>query len=351
MANKKKEDGCDYIAEIKKLKSDGPQRLYLLRGSEDYLRESFLDTLKKTVLPDGDDGFSYKRFDGPEIDPVDFSSAVDLMPFLSDRTMIELRDIDFNKCEEADELCNIISNIPEYCTVVFVIPAGYETDGRLKLIRAIKKAGCELIFEAQPQTLLFNWIDKRFAARGKKIGSKEKMRLVSISGDLMNRLIPEIDKISAYTYGEEVQISDIDAVADKIPEAQAFDMINLIGEKKYDDAFAVLTELVKSSDNSPVAMISALGYQLRRTFGTKLMLCSECGKRDIMDFFNIRYDFVYDNMVVSAKKFSFDSLINGIEACVSAELRMKSSSSDDNEVFRDAMLSLMTGIKYGETAN
>ena len=346
MATKPKKDkSCDYQAEIKKLKVSGPSHVYLLYGPEDYLKENYLERLRSFVIPDGDDGFSFRRFDGPDLDSKQLESAVDTLPFLSEHIFIEIRDVDINNLDDSDSVSDIIKNIPEYCYIAFVCGDNFEPDGRLKPVKAIRSGGEELCFAAQPQTPLFRWIDKRFEAHGKKISDSTKARLISVSGDYMSRLIPEIDKISAYAPDEEVTISDIDAVADRIPEAQAFDMINLVAEKRYDDAFAVLSELLKNQDNKPVAMVSALGYQLRRTFGAKLMLAMKCSRQEIMDYFNIRFDFIYENLVSSAKKFSYDDLKNGIESCTESEFKMKSYSSNDAELFRDALLSLITGHK------
>ena len=47
MAKKKEEEKLNYNAELRRLKQQGPERLYLLWGQEDYLREQYLVQLKK----------------------------------------------------------------------------------------------------------------------------------------------------------------------------------------------------------------------------------------------------------------------------------------------------------------
>ena len=46
MAKKDKKEKLNYNAEIKALKERGPERLYVLCGPEDYLREAFLGQLR-----------------------------------------------------------------------------------------------------------------------------------------------------------------------------------------------------------------------------------------------------------------------------------------------------------------
>ena len=58
---KKEKQRLDYSAQIKLLRSEGPERLYLLCGEEDYLREAYLDQLKNMCLDGGERDFNYKR--------------------------------------------------------------------------------------------------------------------------------------------------------------------------------------------------------------------------------------------------------------------------------------------------
>ena len=119
---KKDKVKLNYAQEVRQLKENGPQRLYLLYGPEDYLRERFLEELRKICVPEGDD-FSYKRLDGPVIDLGQLQEAVDSVPFFSERTLVEVRGYDINKCRENDceRLKSIIGDLPDYCTLVFVM--------------------------------------------------------------------------------------------------------------------------------------------------------------------------------------------------------------------------------------
>lgn len=109
-------------------------------GREDYLREQYLLELKKLCLPGGEDDFSYHRFDGAELDFQALADAVDAVPFLTERTLIEVRGFDTNKCreEEAQALVRVIGDLPDYCTLVFLMSTDFEPDGRLKTTRPSK---------------------------------------------------------------------------------------------------------------------------------------------------------------------------------------------------------------------
>ena len=52
----------------------------------------------------------------------------------------------------------------------------------------------------------------------------------------MTGLIPEIEKIAAYTRGAKITIEDINAVADPVIDAMIYDITNEISRRNYDAA-------------------------------------------------------------------------------------------------------------------
>ncbi|NLV87345.1 MAG: hypothetical protein GX025_09055, partial [Clostridiales bacterium] len=224
MAKVKRQDKTDYGALLQKLKKEGPSRLYLLWGQEEYLRESYLEEIKRSCDISNSD-FSYHKLEGASFDIKALNSAIESFPFMGEKVLVEIRGFEINsyRDEKADEIKALFSDIPEYATVVLLLPSAYEPDGRLALFKAVKKLGSVIEFTAQPQTLLIKWISRRFEAMGKNIGKAECERLIFTSGDLMTGLIPEIEKIGSYAKTDTISQRDIDAVAQRIPEANVFE--------------------------------------------------------------------------------------------------------------------------------
>ena len=345
MAKKKNrdEEKLNYSAELRRLREGGPSRLYLLWGPEDYLREQYLSQLKKLCLPEGEDSFSYKRIDGPELDTDELRYAVDAMPFLTERSFVELRDVDINKLREPEKLLAVISDIPDYCTVAFVQGTQFEPDGRLKLIKGLRELCRELKFTQQSQGQLIDWINRRFAAAGKGITLEAAQRLIFVSGDLMSRLIPEIEKIAAYAKGEKVTVEDVDAVASHIPEAVIFDMTDLIAQQKYNTAFSVLSELLSDKNNEPIPMLAILGQQMRRLYAARLALEQELGSKYVSEACGIKYDYIAGKLLGSARGFSLPQLKRAVEICAEADWKIKSSAQSDRELLKEAVLRIAAG--------
>ena len=334
--------------EIRLLREGKPERLYFLWGQEDYLREYFLQELKKSCLPEGEDSFSYRRLDGPELDGNTLREAVDAMPFLTERSFVELRDVDLNRLREPETLLDILSDIPDYCTVALVQGVSFEPDGRTKLIKGLRAAAKEMNFQQQSQDALIRWIAKRFAAAGKSVEMEAAQELIFISGDLMNRLIPEIEKVAAYAPGARVTVEDVDAVAHHIPEADIFRMTDCIAEKRYHELLRILAELLSDKSNEPIAMLGMLGLQMRRLYAARLAVDRQLGSKYVMDACSVKHEFLAKKLLRSAQGYSLAQLRYIVALCAETDYRMKSSGADDVGLFKELVLRIAAGESHAQ---
>lgn len=344
--NSKNDKKTDYGAVLRELKDKGAERLYLLWGAEDYLRESFFDEIKKLCLDGGSSDFNHHRLEGSPLNMQKLSEAVDAVPFMGEKTLVEVRDFDVNgvKDEDTERLKNIISDIPDYATVVFLLPVGYEPDGRKAAIKALKKLGNAIEFTVQAQGLLVNWITRRFAALGKSIGRAECEKLIFTSGELMTRLIPEIEKIAGFSKGESITSADIEKTAQRIPEASVFEMTDRLSEKDFDKAASLLAELLQSGEH-PIKILAMIGFQIRRLYTARVALDKKLGRDFVMESCGISYSFLADKLLKSAAGFSTQQLKKAVELCAESDYRMKSSSEDDEDILKELLLRIAVGDK------
>ena len=332
----KKEASCSYKTESDLLKKQGPLPLYFIYGREDYLRDYFVNELKALCTGDSGDGFGYYRFDGmPEKEVL--SEAVDTMPFLSDRTFVEIRNADFNKLSE--ETLSVLSEIPEYCTVTLIADAVFEPDNRTKCIKFLREKAHTLHFGSQVGRDLDNWVARRFKAAGKSIGNDAIKRLEFISGEYMNALIPEIDKLASYVRGDTVTIEDVNAIANHIPEASAFDLVDRISSRRNNEAVALLSELLKQKGVEVPEILGALSYQFRQLYAAKV--CEGKGLSVLMDVLGTSSDYRAKLTAEAASRFRREKLKSCINVLADAEYRMKTSANGDREELLNSIVRIM----------
>ena len=261
------------------------------------------------------DGFQVQVFKETQLDPTALRYAIDTLPFFSERSLIEVRDVDWNKPGDSDRLIEVLSDIPDYCTVAFRLNEGEEPNGKSKLVKFLRTNGTEIRFTVQDQNMLFRWISRRFAACGKGIEMEAAQRLIWLSGDQMKALIPEIEKIAAYAQGEKVTVSDVNAVANRIPESDIFDLTDAIAECRFNTATGILADLLDQRETSIPAILSLLSGQFRR-----LLISTEAdNSADVMDLCNIKYEFMARRLLNSARRFRPEQLRQAIRLCENAD--------------------------------
>ena len=319
-----KKEVLNYKALVTTLRRDGPQRLYMFWGEEDYLIAAFVEELRRACLPGGGTDFDEKRLNGPALDLRDLRDALDAMPFMSERTFVDLRGVDINKCTD-EKYAALLSDVPEWCTVVITLPAEGKPDGRLSIVKTVKKIGCAVEFTAQPESEIFKWLQKRFAAHGKRIGRTEMERLCFLSGDLMNRLIPEIDKICAYAKGEDITVADIDAVAHHLPEADVFAMVDAIAAGKTDTAAALLSELL-AGDAEPIMITALIGAQFRSLYAARLSQERGLGAEYLKEVTG-KAGFFANKLLQSARGYELSELKKAVRLCSETDYKFKSNSN------------------------
>lgn len=339
-----KKEKFDYSGEIKRLNAEGPQRLYLLYGEESYLREAFFAQVKKLCIGDADEGFDYRRIDGGTMEVSDFAEAVDAVPFLAERTLVEVRGFDMNHCREADAdyLKGLLSDLPDYCTAVFIQSEDYVPDGRLALVKAMKKNGLALCFTAQDEAALSRWIAKRFSALGKSISRDDAEYLIFCAGTLMNGLVSEIEKLAAGSKGPAVTRADIDLMVQRIPEADVFEMVDMLGLGKYDMAASRLSALLATREE-PIKLLALIGMQMRRIYAVKIAERSGLPRQRAMELAGVKYDFQYRKLLDSARRYTVSAIRGDVRLCADYDYKMKSSGGDPAELLTELFAFMASG--------
>ena len=321
----------DYPQEIKKLNSTEPGRVYLVYGEEDYLVSLYLNELRNRILPGGDDGFSYKLFSSPDPDINEVSEAVDAVPFLSERTLVELKDPDLNKYKDSEKLCSILSDVPDYCSVIISLSSGRTPDKRLKIYKKLNEISTVIVFDYQNGSPLFSWIKRRFKAEGKVISSELCERLIFISGSGMSGLIPEISKIAAYSKETEITLDDIETVAHHIPEADIYKMTDLLADGNISSAADILSDLLFYKDNEPIAINALMASGFKRMYAAKLADKYGKGWGFLRKTGVVKHDFVAERTFAIAKKLKSSTIKRIVSVCADADFAMKSSAGEESE--------------------
>ena len=346
----KKQTGGGALQELKaQLKSGTPGRLYVFFGEETFLMNHYLAQMKKLLLEELTESFNYHRLNNETFDLQSFADAVENLPMMAEHTLVQVDDVDLFRLNEGDrgKAAEILTDIPDYCTVVFTyLTTPWKPDQRFKkLWEAAESNGLLVEFAKQDQKDLIAWVTRHFAARGKRISSQLCAYLIDITGGTMTALSGEIEKICAYSGAEEICRADIDAVTEPVLDAVVFQMTDLIGEGKYDLAFAKLQELFKMQQE-PLAILGAVGGSLRRIGTARTLMESGKGSGELQKLCGIP-DYPARKTMEAARRFSAHFCAKAAELVLEADYAMKTSFDDSERILELLVLELAREARNG----
>ena len=331
----KKETEDKGYAQLKQdLKTGQLRTVYVFHGEETYLREYYLDQLRKKLIPAGFEEFNYHKLEGKALSVQALSDIVEALPMMCEKTLVTVTDFDIFKLneEQRGQLIALLSDFPDYCCLVVVYDIiEYKPDKKMKKLYAALNGAAQIVeFKTQGQSDLINWVTRRFKALGKDIDRQSAEHLIFTCGSLMTGLIPEIEKIAAYTRGTKVSVEDINAVADPVIDAMIYDITNEISRRNYDAAADTLGKLLKMQEE-PIVILALIGKELRKLYTARIALDGGKDRYWLMDIWNMRSDYPAKLLLGSAKHFSKEWCRNGIEMCKALDVQMKSQTGFDSE--------------------
>ena len=323
------------LQELKtQLKSKDLGRLYIFHGEEVFLLHHYLEQMKKQLLDALTESFNFHRMNSETFDLQTFADAVENLPMMAEHTLITVTDMDIFKLDEGQRtaLIDLLSDFPPYCTLIFLYEQlTYKRDGKMKkLCAALNEYVQEVEFVQQERKDLLNWLKRRFAAVGHDIDQTAADHLLFTCGSLMRGLIPEIEKIAAYAKQERITMADIDAVAEPVLDARIFDMTNAVTARNYDRAAAVLAELLRMQ-MEPIAILAALGKELRRLYTARLALDGGKDRVWLKELWSMSSDYPAKLLLQAAKNVDHDWCRQAVKRSQTLDRRMKSQRNMDSE--------------------
>ena len=126
------------------IKAKEPGRLYFFHGEETFLLHHYLEQLKKLLLDELTESFNFHKLNNETFGIQELADAVENLPMMAEHTLVQVDDIDLFKMPEDSrtKIAEILSDIPEYCTVVFsYVTSPWKPDKRLKKLWDAVSAG------------------------------------------------------------------------------------------------------------------------------------------------------------------------------------------------------------------
>lgn len=147
-----------------------------------------------------------------------------------------------------------------------------EVDRRGKLYKAVKNVGRVVELNRQDDRTLANWVLRALRKEKKNITSSTMELFLTRTGNDMERIQKELEKLLCYTMGRDVITSeDVEEICTVRTENKIFDMINAIAEKKQKRALDLYYDLL-SLKEPPMRILYLITRQFNLLMQVKEML-------------------------------------------------------------------------------
>ena len=265
----------------KKIKDGNVNGAYLFWGAEEYTKDFYAEKLRKNAKSSPIPEFNYILFDAEKQSAADLEESVQALPYMWDTKCVEVRGLNVQKlsADEGDRYARILSELPDYVTLLFLLRAGdysggtgakknekegaaEKRNGFKTLLSAMEQYGMVLEFQPEKGDKLASWVTKHFSARDVKIAPGLPSMMISYCGNDMYTLQGEISKLCEVYEGKPLTEQDVRTYCCANESYVFFDVAACLNRRDLAGAKRILSGLHLNAESVPMAMgFLASNYQ------------------------------------------------------------------------------------------
>ena len=305
------------------IKTGNFKQVYLLYGSEDYLRNQYRDRLKEALLGSGD-AMNLSCFEGKDINQPQIVDLAETMPFLAERRVVVIENSGLFK-GGSDVLADYLKEMSPTAYFVF---SEKEVDKRNRLFKAAKDQGYVSEFGEQDENTLIRWIAGLVKKEGMEIEGAAVALLLYKTGTDMENIRKELEKCICYCLKRgKITKEDVETICTERLSNRIFDMINYVATGKKEQALKLYYDLL-SLKEPPMRILFLISRQFNMLLQTKLLREKGYDKRIISEKLGVA-PFIAAKYMDQAAHFKRSVLRRAVEDCVKAEEDVKTGRIGD----------------------
>lgn len=298
--------------------------VYLLCGEEAFLKKSYKNRLREAIT--GGDTMNYNYFEGKGLNIQEVFALADTMPFFAEKRLILIEDSGmFKGGADGEAMAAYLGEMPDTTCILFVES---EVDKRSKLYKAVKKYGYPAELGRQDFPQLSRWAAGLLAKEGKKITNRTMELFLGKTGDDMENIQSELEKLISYTLGREVITDeDVEAVCVTQVTNKIFEMITAISSRQTRRAMDLYEDLLTLKE-PPMRILFLIARQFNQILQVKDLMGRGMDKGAIASKLKLA-PFVAGKIMLQAKSFTREQIFSYVNLCVDAEEAVKTGRLQD----------------------
>jgi DNA polymerase-3 subunit delta len=300
------------------------------------LIERAVNAVRQAVDSMGAPGFNLEIFDGKGLDATRVVSAARTLPMMADKRFVLVRRFDAMAPTEQNRLAEYLSDPSESACLMMTAD---KLDGRSKLGKAAKKAGC--LIDAKPLRgrELREFVRAEATARDHKIAAEAIETLLDAVGDDLAAIDDAMERLSLFVgAGQRIDADAVRQCVTRIRVESIWTLVDAIGLKDRRKGVAAAQSLLDDRE-PPLRLLAMVARQLRIVARMREALSEglrpqEAAKRAGAPPFKA------GDLTESARRFTADSLGDAFALIAEADRALKGSKRPPDVVLQDAVLAL-----------
>lgn len=340
----------------KNIASKNTAPVYILYGDDGYLKKMYCDKILK-LITDKDDIFNYSCF-GYDCDLQEVYDAAMQFPIMADKKFIELCDYDFDNASKTDfdRLCTLLSEVPNTATLVLRFDTlNFEPKKNTKFTKLQKacenNGGLVVMLNHRRPGELVKMLTDGAKKRGVAMESDAAQYLIETSGNDINILSNELNKLCAFSRGSKITKETVENVSVKTVEASVFNLSKFILDCNCEKSLSCLDDLfyMKIEPMTVLYTISGVFVDMFR-----LLSAEDSGLKSsaVLETYNYKSkEFLLDKAKQHLRKFNPKTLNLCLDELMKADAGLKSFASDARTVLEQMIIRLIYIISKDEAVD
>jgi DNA polymerase III subunit delta len=239
--------------------------VYLVKGSDDVLREEAVLQLVDRLVGDGDRSLLVDEFSGADFELAAAVDAAQTLPFLTDRRIVVIRHAArFSNAESQAPLLTYLAEPADTTALVVVWEKSPEAGARLaalppKLKKALEAAGAETVDHEPPARQREDWVGEHFSARGIKLDAAARRMVTEQLGENPGAVVEVIERaVGIHGPGAHLHADDIGPLLGEAGGVPPWELTDAID--KGDTALALerLSRMIHGGSRHPLQIMATL---------------------------------------------------------------------------------------------
>jgi len=294
--------------------------IYFLYGPDTYRsREKLKELIAKNQI-----GFNVERINGAKIDADELNKHISTHDLFSQKKFLVIEDMADKNNKLKEDIINFLKKL-KFNELDFLIFYDSQIDKRSIIFKVLNSKADEIYaFDLLKPAEMEVWLQKKCQAINLNI-NKDNLKKLSVAlGDDTWLAMSELQKLKAYTNGEEVQYEDIDKMVRGKLDDDIFKLTDMIANNNNkSQALKLLKDQIESGSNE-IYLLTMIVRQFRILIQLKSFLSKTSNTFQAAKTLNL-HPFVVQKSLPMVSKYPIEKLKNIFQKLLKVDLQLKSS--------------------------